>query len=75
MSRETLAIFEQQLGTFLARHAEVEGERARLASRLAAVERAYEELLRRIEKYEGERSEIRGRVERLLERLGLPGAA
>lgn len=74
MSRETLAIFERQLETFLARHAEVEGERAQLASRLATVERAYDELLRRVQKYEGERVEIRGRVERLLARLASPGS-
>ena len=73
MSRETLTIFERQLETFLARHGEVESERARLESRLATVERAYEDLLRRVQKYEGERVEIRGRVERLLARLGLPG--
>jgi septal ring factor EnvC (AmiA/AmiB activator) len=75
MSRETLAIFEQQLETFLARHAEVEGERAALAARLASVERAYEDLLRRVQRYEGERLEIRARLERLLSRLGLSGAA
>jgi uncharacterized protein YhaN len=75
MSRETFAIFEQRLEAFLARHAEVEDERVALVARLAAVERAYEELLRRVQKYEGERVAIRGRVERLLARLGLPGAA
>lgn len=75
MSRETLAIFERQLETFIARHAEVEDQRAALAARLASVERAYEDLLRRVEKYEGERIEIRSRLERLLARLGLSGAA
>lgn len=73
MSRETLANFERQLETFLARHAAVEDERAALAARLASVERAYDELLRRLQKYEGERVEIRKRLERLLARLGLSG--
>ena len=74
MSRETLAIFERQLETFVSRHAQVESERAQLASRLATVERAYEELLHRVQKYEGERTEIRDRVDRLLARLGRAGS-
>jgi hypothetical protein len=54
MSRETLEVLE---------------ERDALAARLAAVERAYGELLERVRLYERERAEIRGRLEGLIARI------
>ena len=41
-----------------------------LSVRLEQVERAYRELLERVQGYERERAEIRRRLERLLDRLG-----
>jgi uncharacterized protein YhaN len=62
MSRETLEVLE------------VPDERDALLARVARLERAYEDLLQRVRRYERERVEIRGRLERLLNRIGgLPG--
>lgn len=41
-----------------------------VSARLERVERAYRELLERVQGFERERAEIRGRLERLLVRLG-----
>ena len=41
-----------------------------LSTRLERLERAYRELLERVQGYERERAEIRRRLERLLDRLG-----
>jgi predicted nucleic acid-binding Zn-ribbon protein len=41
-----------------------------LEARLAAVERAYEDLLERVRRYERERADIRSRLERLLAQIG-----
>jgi predicted nucleic acid-binding Zn-ribbon protein len=49
---------------------EVPLEREAVEARLAAVERAYEDLLQRVRRYEGERAEIRARLERILARIG-----
>jgi uncharacterized protein YhaN len=62
MSRETLEILE------------VPAERDALAARLARVERAYEDLLQRVDRYERERAEIRTRLESLLARIPAPGS-
>ena len=42
------------------------GEGDALATRLEAVERAYRELLGRVQRYERERADIRARLERVL---------
>jgi hypothetical protein len=68
MGRDTL-----EVQSFLSRHEADEGEREVLAARLASVERAYEELLQRVRRYERERAEMRARIERLLDRLGSGG--
>ena len=39
-------------------------------ARLAAMERAYEDLLERVRRYERERADIRTRLDRILARLG-----
>lgn len=67
MGRDTL-----EVQSFLTRHEAEDGDREALAARLKSVERAYEELLQRVRRYERERAEIRARIERLLHRLG-PG--
>ena len=61
MSHETLELLDP------------EGRDA-LAARLATVERAYEDLLQRVRRYEGERAEIRTRLERILARIAASGA-
>jgi hypothetical protein len=55
MSQETLQVPE---------------EREALAARLAAVERAYAAALERLRLYEREREDIRGRLKRILVRIG-----
>ena len=57
MSREPLEILDVPFGL------------EALEARLAAVERAYEDLLERVHRYERERVEIRARIERILARL------
>jgi chromosome segregation ATPase len=74
MSRDTLEVLEERLQSFVARHAQVQGEREALAARLASVERAYGELLQRLHRYERERAELRTRLDRLLLRIASPGA-
>ena len=39
-------------------------------TRLAAMERAYEDLLERVRRYERERADIRTRLDRILARIG-----
>ena len=61
MSRESLDALEKP---------SPDDERADdLAARLAAVERAYRDLQRRVDRYERERREIRARLEGVLSRL------
>ena len=48
-------------------------ERETVEARLQAMERAYEDLLQRVRRYERERVEIRARLERILARLGTSG--
>jgi uncharacterized protein YhaN len=69
MGRDTL-----EVQSFLTSDDVEAGERETLAARLASVERAYEELLQRVRRYERERAEVRARVERLLQRIGSGGA-
>jgi predicted nucleic acid-binding Zn-ribbon protein len=54
---------------------EVPAEREDAEARLIALERAYEDLLQRVRRYERERAEIRARVERILARIGTIGRA
>ena len=46
-----------------------------LEVRFAALERAYEDLLQRVHRYEQERSEIRARLGRILTRMGPESSA
>lgn len=70
MSRDTTEAFDHPLFAFTS--TTDANERASLASRLAALERAHAELLERVDRYERERLEIRARLARLLAQLG-PG--
>ena len=63
MGRETVEAFE------------VLPEGEAVEARLAAMERAYEDLLQRVRQYEGERAEIRARLDRILARIGGGGPA
>jgi len=63
MSRETVEL----LGT--------RGDGEVLEARFAALERAYEDLLQRVRRYEQERREIRTRLARILARMGGGGPA
>ncbi len=66
MSRDTPQALEETLDGNAA-----QGEdRELLLARLSAVERAYQELLERVRRYERERADIRARVQRVLARLG-----
>lgn len=69
MTLESLKILEEKVVGVLARHEQVRAERADLAARLEAQERAYAMLLERLQQYEQERHEMRERLEKILDRL------
>lgn len=71
MSRET----QQGLGSFLVdeHDGDGDGDRESLRSRLAGMERAYQEMVERLRRYERERAEIKERLESILARLGALG--
>ena len=68
MSRETADDLQATFRAALAPRAN-EGDAAALAARLQLLERAYEELLERVRRYERERVELKGRVARILAAL------
>lgn len=69
MALESLKILEENVVGVLARHEKVRAERADLAARLEAQERAYAMLLERLQQYEQERHEMKERLEKVLDRL------
>ena len=69
MTLESLKILEEKVVGVLARHEQVRAERADLAARLEAQERAYTMLLERLQQYEQERHEMKERLEKVLDRL------
>lgn len=69
MALESLKILEEKVVGVLTRHEKVRAERADLAVRLEAQERAYTMLLERLQQYEQERHEMKERLERILDRL------
>jgi uncharacterized coiled-coil DUF342 family protein len=71
IGRDAVDVLEARLQTFLVRHQEVQGEREALAARVAALERARDELAERVRHYECERVEIRSRLSRILTLMGL----
>ena len=54
------------MSTAMSRETVAEHQEEPLSSRLAAMERAYAELVERVRRYESERAEIRSRLGRLL---------
>ena len=66
---ENLKILEEKVVGILARHEKIRAERADLAARLEAQERAYAMLLERLQQYEQERNEMKERLEKVLDRL------
>jgi uncharacterized protein involved in exopolysaccharide biosynthesis len=69
MTLESLKILEEKVVGVLTRHEKVRAERADLAARLEAQERAYAMLLERLQQYEQERHEMKERLEKVLDRL------
>lgn len=69
MALESLKVLEEKVVGVLTRHEKVRAERADLAARLEAQERAYAMLLERLQQYEQERHEMKERLERILDRL------
>ncbi|MGE0684844.1 MAG: cell division protein ZapB [Candidatus Binatia bacterium] len=69
MTLESLKILEEKVVGVLARHEKIRAERADLAARLEAQERAYTMLLERLQQYEQERHEMKERLEKVLDRL------
>jgi chromosome segregation ATPase len=69
MALESLKILEEKVVGVLIRHEKVRAERADLAARLEAQERAYAMLLERLQQYEQERHEMKERLERILDRF------
>jgi hypothetical protein len=69
MTLDSLKILEEKVVGVLARHEKVRAERADLAARLEAQERAYAMLLERLQQYEQERHEMKERLEKVLDRL------
>jgi predicted nuclease with TOPRIM domain len=69
MTLESLKILEEKVVGVLARHDKIRAERADLATRLEAQERAYAMLLERLQQYEQERHEMKERLGKILDRL------
>jgi hypothetical protein len=69
MALESLKLLEERVTGFLSRHEQIRSEKANLAARLDAQERAYAALLERVHQYELERHEMRERLEKILNRL------
>jgi hypothetical protein len=69
MGRET----QQGLGSFLVDQQDGDAGEESLRARLAGLERAYQDLLERLRRYERERGEIKSRLEGILARLGALG--
>jgi chromosome segregation ATPase len=69
MALKSLKLLEERINGFLARHEQIQHEKASLAKRLSEKEQAYRLLLERLQQYEREREEIRNRLEKILSRF------
>jgi chromosome segregation ATPase len=69
MALESLKLLEAKINGFLARHEQVCGEKDDLSVRLREREQEYYALLEQLRQYERERSEIRARLEKILNRF------
>jgi hypothetical protein len=75
MSRETQDVEAAAVRSLLPPRQDDRPERAEvLLARLTALEAAYRELLERLGRYERERAEVRGRLRRMLARIGTADA-
>lgn len=66
MALESLKLLEAKLSGFLERHEQVRSENSALMVRIDKQEHEYTLLLKRIQQYESERNEIRGRLDKIL---------
>jgi hypothetical protein len=66
MALESLKLLEAKINGFLARHEQVCSEKDNLSVRLQEREQEYYALLEQLREYERERTEIRARLEKIL---------
>jgi chromosome segregation ATPase len=69
MALESLKLLEAKINGFLARHEQVCSEKDNLSVRLQEREQEYYALLEQLREYERERTEIRARLEKILNRF------
>jgi len=69
MSLESLKLLESKIGEFVDQHERVRHEHETLVQRLKEREQQLAETTAQLKQYEHERSEIRARLERILNRL------
>ena len=75
MALESLKLLEAKLSGFLDRHEQVRSENIALMVRIDKQEHEHALLLKRIQHYEAERNEIRGRLEKILTQFSHLGIA
>ena len=66
MELESLKLLESKINNFLLHYEQMRTENEKLATRLQVKEKAYEELAGLLRQYEGERQEVKVRLENLL---------
>ena len=66
MELENLKLLESKINSFLTHYERLRIEKEQLATRLQEKERAYEEVVGLLNKYEQERKEIQERLENIL---------
>ncbi len=66
MALESLKLLETKLSGFLERHEQVRSENSALMVRIDKHEHEHALLLKRMQQYEAERNEVRGRLEKIL---------
>jgi uncharacterized protein YhaN len=66
MELENLQLLESKINSFLTHYERMRVENEQLATRLQEKERAYEEVVGLLKKYEQERKEIQERLENIL---------
>ncbi len=75
MALESLKLLEAKLDGFLERHEQVQSANSALLVRIDKQEHEYALLLKRIQQYEAERNEMRGRLEKILTQFSHLGIA
>ena len=69
MDLESLKLLESKIGKILDRHEEVRREKDALAQRLKQQEEKFAKLAGQVKQFEDERSELKTRLEKILNRL------